>query len=250
MGHCRQWIPTQTRIFSAYIDAPLIASRLLVGRALRKCWFKAPRNSCWYAWNRRQVWLADSLVDFHSADQWFDSSGVLNSAMRPSVFQHPPAEKTMTHFKFSFLTMFLFAGFMAGGCASGLKHATVADSIPAIDASTGEGRVYFYRDGSPFGFAVQTTIHLNEEPVGKSKAGGFFFVDVAPGTCVVSCKTEAEYSTSFELAAGETKYVRTRIELGAFVGRIVPYVEIEEVAMKTLPSTVYIGDREDVLRAR
>ena len=156
----------------------------------------------------------------------------------------------MTHFKFSFLTMFLVAGFMAGGCASGPKYSSVAESLPGINTPAGQGRVFFYRDGSPVGFAVQTTIYLNEEPVGKSKANGFFFVDVDPGTCVVSCKTEAEYSTCFELAAGETKYVRTRIEIGAFVGRVVPQVEAEEVAMKALPSTVYIGDREEVFQAR
>ena len=156
----------------------------------------------------------------------------------------------MRHFNFILLAMFLAAGFMAAGCAIGPKHASVADSIPEMNASAGQGRVFFYRDGSPLGFAVQTTIYLNEDAVGKSKAGSFFFVDVDQGTCVVSCETEAEYTISFDLEAGETKYVRTRIEVGVIVGRIVPYVEIEEVAMKTLPSTAYIGDREEVLQAR
>ncbi len=137
----------------------------------------------------------------------------------------------------------LLASCFCFGCASGPKYDSVASSIPVLDSNNGQGRIFFYRDGSLFGAVVQTSVLLNEWAVGKSKAGSFFYIDVDEGECEVSCKTEAESRITFDLEAGETMYVRTRVEFGVLVGRIVPYLESEEVAMKTLPSTSYIGER-------
>ncbi len=47
-------------------------------------------------------------------------------------------------------------------------------------------------------------------------------MDEAPGQCVVKTSTEVEKELTFVLAAGETKYVKTTVSLGVFVGRIQP----------------------------
>ena len=150
----------------------------------------------------------------------------------------------MKSMKYLVLFAITCATIMCTGCASGPKYASVVDSLPALEEAGEQGRIFIYRDGSIFGVAVQASVLLNEVAVGKSRAGSFFFVDVDQGNCEVSCETESESSITFDIAAGETKYVRTRVELGVLVGRIVPYLETEEVAMKTLPSTSYIGEQD------
>ncbi len=49
----------------------------------------------------------------------------------------------------------------------------MASSIPSLQI--GRGRVYFLRSASMFGAAIQPDIRLNNEVVGESKPGGFFF---------------------------------------------------------------------------
>ncbi len=130
---------------------------------------------------------------------------------------------------------------LLGGCASGPKYALIASQLPRTQE--GDGRIFFYRDGSLFGSLMQPPILLNDVVVGKSKTGGFFFVDVEPGNCDVSCRTETTEQLTFELLSGETKYVRTRVEFGVMMGRVVPYLESESVAMETLSRTAYMGPK-------
>lgn len=133
----------------------------------------------------------------------------------------------------------VLASFVAG-CASGPKYSKVADSLPPIPS--GKARIYFYRDASPVGSAVQSPIVLGGEQVGKSVPGSFFFVDVAPGDHEVSSRTETEKKLSFTVDAGQTRYVRSRVSLGAFIGHIGLFLEDEETAMKTMKGASYIGD--------
>jgi len=115
----------------------------------------------------------------------------------------------------------LACGLMAAlitGCASGPKFADVQSSIPALDAK--QGRIYFYRESSMVGAAVQPAILLNGEKVGDSTPGGFFFVDREPGKYVATASTEVERSAEFALRASETAYIRTRVTMGALVGHV------------------------------
>ncbi|ALS63338.1 MULTISPECIES: DUF2846 domain-containing protein [Pandoraea] len=131
------------------------------------------------------------------------------------------------------------ASFFLAGCASGPKRAEMASAIPTI--KTGEGRVYFYRSSSPFGAAVQPEIRLNDEIVGSSKPGGFFFVDRPAGQYKASASTETEKTLSFSLDSGETKYVRSSVSMGLLIGHVVLELEQPEVGEAALDSMSYTG---------
>ena len=137
------------------------------------------------------------------------------------------------------LLALIVAATVLGGCASGPKYGEVAHRIPAMSDS--EGRIFFYRDGSPFGSGVQPKIRLNDEVVGKSVPGGFFYVDRPAGSYEARCTTEAEKHLTFTLGANEKLYVRTRVTMGVFVGQVHPRLEDEEEAMKTLRKASYTG---------
>lgn len=132
----------------------------------------------------------------------------------------------------------LVAGFVSG-CASGPQYKDVVSSIPTLKDS--QGRIYFYRSGSMFGAALQPEIKLNGQVVGKSQPGGFFYVDEPAGQYVVSTATETEKTVSFQLDAGETKYVKTSVGLGLLVGRIIPSLESEDVANKHIQDLHFVG---------
>ncbi|WP_316152113.1 DUF2846 domain-containing protein [Cupriavidus sp. BIC8F] len=129
---------------------------------------------------------------------------------------------------------------LLAGCASGVKHADMAASIPTM--KPGEGRVYFLRSASMFGAAIQPDLRLNNQVVGESKPGGFFFVDRPAGKYVASAATETEKTLSFVLDAGETKYVRSSPSIGLMVGRVVLELETPEKAKAELASLSYTGD--------
>ncbi|HEX7690512.1 MAG TPA: DUF2846 domain-containing protein [Burkholderiaceae bacterium] len=119
-------------------------------------------------------------------------------------------------------TTLLAAAWLAG-CASGPKFSEVSGSIGPIPA--GDGRIFFFRSSSMMGAAIQPDIRLNGEVVGTSKPGGFFFVDRPAGGYTAATSTEVEKATTFSLAPGETKYLRTSPSFGLLVGHIAVDVE-------------------------
>jgi hypothetical protein len=133
----------------------------------------------------------------------------------------------------------LLVAFLVTACATGPKHAEVSATIPTLKAD--QGRVYFYRSGSMVGAAVQPAILVNGREVGASKPGGFFFVDLPPGPVEVSTATEVEKKASFVLDRGQTRYVRTVIGLGLFVGRVYPELVDVSVGEAELKEMSYIG---------
>ena len=137
------------------------------------------------------------------------------------------------------ITLAALVSVMMAGCASGVKHAQMASSIPAVQ--TGEGLIYFLRSASMFGAALQTDIRLNDEVVGRSQPGGFFYVDRPQGAYKAAASTETEKTLSFVLDAGETKYVRSSPSVGLLVGRIVLELETPEKAQKELSGLSYTG---------
>src|ERR1700737_2418182 len=100
---------------------------------------------------------------------------------------------------FRALAVCAFVAVTASGCASGPEYKDVASSIPTMKEA--QGRVYFCRSGSMFGAALQPEIKLNDQVVGKSQPGGFFFVDEPAGQYVVSTSTETEKSRSISTPA-------------------------------------------------
>ncbi|MCG3174985.1 MAG: hypothetical protein GMKNLPBB_03319 [Myxococcota bacterium] len=125
------------------------------------------------------------------------------------------------------------------GCASGTKYDKAITQLPAMPSN--QGRIMFYREGSPMGAAIQPDIRLNGEKVGKSTPGGFFHVDRPIGDYEVSCSTEVDKKLTFTLAAGETRYIRTKITMGLMVGHVHPILEDREKAMQILGKCSYIG---------
>ena len=99
-----------------------------------------------------------------------------------------------------------------------------------------EGRIYFLRSASMLGAAIQPDIRLNDQVVGQSRPGGYFYVDRPAGSYIASASTETEKTASFMLDAGETKYLRSSPSFGLLVGRIVIEIETTEKAKSELPS--------------
>jgi hypothetical protein len=125
------------------------------------------------------------------------------------------------------------------GCASGHSYQEIAQAIPSIRPN--QGRIYFVRRGDYVGSALQPSIHLNDEIVGVSQPGGFFFVDRPPGDYTVATSTEVTESVSFHLSPGETKYINTSVGSGILVLHIVPILEYPEQGLSDVRQAKYIG---------
>ncbi len=128
---------------------------------------------------------------------------------------------------------------LLAACASGPKHAEIQSSIPALKAS--EGRLYVYRSGTMMGAGIQPNVVINGKVAGESKPGGFFFVDLPPGTVEVLTSTEVEKKLTLTLDAGQTRYVRTSVGLGVLVYRVYPELVDDKVGAKEIAETSYIG---------
>jgi hypothetical protein len=128
---------------------------------------------------------------------------------------------------------------LTGCAASGPKFSEMQASAPALKGD--QGRVYFYRNGSMFGAAMQPALTLDGKEVGKSQPGGYFYVDTVSGSHEASASTEATNKVSFVLAKGEVKYVRTSPQMGLLVGRVVPELVGADEATKELPELSYTG---------
>jgi hypothetical protein len=115
---------------------------------------------------------------------------------------------------FDWLILGGVAGALAG-CASGKSYQEMASSI--APAPRTQGRIYFVRPADYVGAAIQPDIRLNDEVVGKSIPGGFFYVDRPPGDYKVSMFTEVENSVNFRLSAGETKYIEAHPSVGILI---------------------------------
>jgi hypothetical protein len=120
----------------------------------------------------------------------------------------------------------LLVGFLLASCATprGLDEPPL--QIPTL--KPGYGRVYFTRPGEFAGSAIQPEIRMNNEVVGRSVPGGFSYVDRPPGKYAVTTATEVENAVTFQLAAGETKYIKTAVTPGILVGHVTPTLEFPE----------------------
>jgi len=133
----------------------------------------------------------------------------------------------------------LLAGFLLASCASPRSLDEPPLQLPPL--KPGYGRVYFVRPGDLTGSAVQPEIRMNNEVVGRSVPGGFSYVDRPPGKYAVTTATEVENAVTFQLAAGETKYIRTTVTAGILVGHITPTLEFPEQGQSDISSLRYVG---------
>lgn len=128
---------------------------------------------------------------------------------------------------------------LLSACASGPKLAEMQSSIPALKSD--QGRIYFFRSSNMIGAGIQPNVMLNGEVVGVSKPGGFFFVDHAPGAKQVTTTSEVEKKLTFNLNAGEIRYVKTSVGLGMIVYRVYPELVDKAVGEKDVAELSYIG---------
>lgn len=129
---------------------------------------------------------------------------------------------------------------LLAACASGPTYNDVAASIPTLDANL--GRIYFLRSASVLGAAIQPEIRLNGQAVGRSTPGGFFYVDEPPGAYTVVTTTEVERKISFDLTAGQTRYVRTAVGFGVLVGHVTPSLVWPDSAEAEIQDLHYTGN--------
>lgn len=112
------------------------------------------------------------------------------------------------------------AGILLSACASGPSYSEMKSSIPVL--AQGQGRIYFYRSNSMMGAAIQPDIRLNDQVIGSSQPGGFFYVDRPPGSYEAVCGTEVDRKATFVLDAGQERYIKTSISMGVLVGHVTP----------------------------
>ena len=87
-------------------------------------------------------------------------------------------------------------------------------------------------------------IYLDDRRVGKSQAGGTFFVDVEPGEHISKVQGMAytgSTQVTFRIAAGETKYIVTWVGVGGYRGLIDQTIKAPEEAIPHLMRLHYTG---------
>lgn len=114
-------------------------------------------------------------------------------------------------------------------------------SFPPV--ASGQGRIFFYRPAVIFGDGVQPNIKLNGIVVGASQPGGFFFVDRAPGDYEVLTSTEVDEKLSLTLNEAQERYVKTTIQMGILVGRVIPTLVDPAAGLQELKGSSCTGDR-------
>ena len=116
-------------------------------------------------------------------------------------------------------------------CASGTTLSESAPSVPAVQRD--EARLVFYRT-QLLGAAVQPKIFVNGSETDTCQPNKVFFVDVRPGTHLITASTENKETLSVNVLSGETKYVECEMDIGFVVGR----VDLKVVAVETGVSEV------------
>jgi hypothetical protein len=132
-----------------------------------------------------------------------------------------------------FIVISITSALLWTGCATGPGFAETEKSLPALDPSM--GRIFFYRQRlSVSKNMFPQAVYLNNEQVGKADEGSFYYVDKPPGTYEVKVTTEVKRTLSFQLKAGETRYVRFKGSMGFVVGHVYPELVDPKEAMEEI----------------
>jgi len=111
--------------------------------------------------------------------------------------------------RFSLPAFLAAASLLLGACTRDMNYVEMKALMPAPPAD--KGRIYFYREFAWLGNIVTPDILLNNESIGLSNPGTFFYVDRAPGEYRALCGEGLEHGINFTLGAGEEVYVRTAV---------------------------------------
>src|SRR3989475_9686202 len=107
---------------------------------------------------------------------------------------------------------------VAAGC---LAVPPAPPELPAVpvpfNAAPGMSRIYVYRAGSGFGGASKLSVAIDSRIVGRTAAGTYLMVELAPGPHRVSSPTgENESSVSLVALADSNYFVKLWPQMGFF----------------------------------
>ena len=137
---------------------------------------------------------------------------------------------------------------LTGSCASGPDYGQAKQSIPPL--ASGMGRIVVYRIYNFVGGATPGVVALNGELAGKIPAGGFFYVDLAPGAYVIDVMGRAfgihpVGQQIFVLRPGQVENVRVTMST-----RTALELVTADVAAGDLPSVAFAApSAADIVRS-
>jgi hypothetical protein len=120
------------------------------------------------------------------------------------------------------MVLTLVAVSVLSGCASvpmeSVEKSNLAKEFNSPTPDT--AGIYIYRDNTPVGAALKKTIWVNDECVGETAKGVFFYHEVE-GDNEHKVSTESEFSPNdlfIKTESGELYFIEQYIKMGAFVG--------------------------------
>jgi ABC-type Fe3+-hydroxamate transport system substrate-binding protein len=138
------------------------------------------------------------------------------------------------------LLLLLISLFFSGCATTGPTYTDMQNTMTGLNSDS--GRIYIYRP-SALGAAIQPTVYVNDEAVGKAVSYGFVYVDRAPGAYTIKTTTEVKRTLSLNLGPGETCYVRLNISMGFFAGHVYPELVEKNVGESEIKDCHYIGGK-------
>ncbi len=91
------------------------------------------------------------------------------------------------------------------------------------------------------GAALTPAVKLDGAEVGTSKAKGFFYVDMAPGSHTVETSTEVTRRLSFTLEKAQIRYVKMGVSMGFFAGHVYPELVENSVGETEITGCKFTG---------
>lgn len=126
-------------------------------------------------------------------------------------------------------------------CASGPTFAELHGGEPVV--ANDSARIYFYRESSMVGSAIQPSVYLNGVAVGSAVPGGYFYVDRPAGDYEITTTTEKTETIKASLKPGDIRYVRLDIGMGVIVGHILPTLVMPEQGEAEIAKCHFVTDK-------
>ena len=130
---------------------------------------------------------------------------------------------------------------LLAGCATGPTFAELHAGEPTV--ATDSARIYFYREASMVGSAVQPSVYVNGVVVGSAIPGGYFYIDRPAGEYDISTTTEKVESIKTNIVPGDVRYVRLDIGMGLVVGHILPTLVMPEQGAAEIVNCHFVADK-------
>lgn len=118
-------------------------------------------------------------------------------------------------------TLLISTALFLSGCATvPMAEQAKSDELKKFNAPPADkSAIYVYRKNTILGAGLKKNIYIDDEFIGESAKGTFFYKQVAPGDHKIS--TESEFSENhlpLKTQGGKNYFIRQYIKLGVFVG--------------------------------